>query len=155
MFDPRGELRLILTTAHGDRQIGRLRVCSSTTVGRYRRLAHENGLMLEALEAMTDSDLARTFNPGRVFPKPSVVQPDWTQVALKAKEGHHLNELHEVYVVDAGQAQVMSYRDFLRGYRRHVVAAHPIMRQRHRPGEAAPERPTWPARSAAKPPDMV
>jgi transposase len=136
MFDPRGVLRLILTTAHGDRQIGRLRACSSTTVGRYRRLAHENGLTLEALEAMTDSDLARTFNPGRVFPKPSVAQPDWTQVALKAKEGHHLNELHEVYVAEAGQAPVMSYRGFLRGYRRHVAAAHPIMRQRHRPGEA-------------------
>jgi len=136
MFDPRGVLRLILMTAHSDRQIGRLRACSYSTVGRYRRLAHEKGLTLEALEAMTDGDLARTFNPSRVFPNPSVAQPDWTRVALKVKEGHHLNELHEIYVADAGDADTMSYRGFLRGYRRQVAAAHPIMRQRHRPGEA-------------------
>jgi len=136
MFDPRGVLRLILTTAHSDRQIGRLRTCSYSTVSRYRQLVLDNALTLETLESMTDSDLARVLKPGQVYPAPTVLQPAWAKVALKVKQGHNLCELHEAYVANADGAKTMSYRSFTRGFALYIAVAHPIMRQRHRPGEA-------------------
>lgn len=94
MFDPRGVLRLILTTAYSDRHIGRLLTCSDSTVSRYRRLTHQNGLTLEALEAMTDSDLVKVVKQSRTLPDPSVVRLHRAQAALGVKEGQQFNELN-------------------------------------------------------------
>lgn len=136
MFDPRGVLRLILTTAETNRKIGRLLGCSSTTVGRYRRLAQEQGLTFERLEATTDRQLEKISHPGRTAASP-FAQPDWAQVILKIKEGYNCKELHEDYEAQNwGDRRVMSYRSFLREFVRQTAASHPIMRQRHRPGEA-------------------
>lgn len=136
MFDPRGLLRLILTTAHGNRQIGRMIGCSYTTVARYRSLALELSLTSEGLCALADSDLTGFFNPGRSAPRATgQLQPNWAAVAVKVKAGHHLKDLHDAYIETAGYQPTMSYRDYCRKFRDYDVAAHPIMRQRHRPGE--------------------
>ncbi|KAK0341712.1 hypothetical protein LTR94_025281, partial [Friedmanniomyces endolithicus] len=136
MFDPRGLLRLILTTAYGNRQIGRMICCSYTTVARYRSLALEMSLTSEGLCALSDSDLMRLFNAGRSAPMAiGQLQPDWAAVAVKVKAGHHLKDLHDTYVETAGDQPTISYRDYCRKFREYNVAAHPIMRQRHRPGE--------------------
>ncbi|WP_333897149.1 IS21 family transposase [Brevundimonas aurantiaca] len=136
MFDPRGLLRLILTSAHSDRQIGRMIGCSYSTVARYRLIAHKLSLTGETLCDLADSDLSRLFNPGRSAPRATgQLQPNWAAVALKVKAGHHLKELHDAYSEAAGDQPTMSYRDYCRKFRDYDVAAHPIMRQRHRPGE--------------------
>lgn len=135
MFDPRGVLRLILTTAESNRKIGSLGGCSPSTVARYRRLAGEHSLTCQRLEVITDSELDTIIHPpGTAGPK--FVQPDWSHVILKVKEGYHCKELHGEYEAEFIGEKTMSYRKFLRDYASRVAISHPIMRQRHRPGEA-------------------
>lgn len=136
MFDVRGLLRLILTTAYSNRKIAELTGRSATTVARYCALAQEMNFAIEDLDQATDSDLARLFRAGQVNPASQKFQPDWAEVALKVKAGHHLNELHEAYVFNVGEMRAMSYRAFCRGHSAHTAASHPIMRQRHKPGGA-------------------
>jgi len=65
MFDIRGLLRLILTTAHSHRELGRLTGRSATTVARYRALVQDMNFTLERLDRASDSELERLFSAGQ------------------------------------------------------------------------------------------
>ncbi len=136
MFDIRGLLRLILTTAHSHRELGRLTGRSPTTVARYRALVQDMNFTLERLDRASDSELDRLFRAGQSNTAPHKVQPDWAAVAMKVKAGHHLIEVHEAYALETDDGTRMSYRAFCRGYARHTAASHPVMIQRHKPGGA-------------------
>ena len=136
MFDVRGLLRLILTTAYSHRELGRLTGRSPTTIARYRALVQDLDFTPAQLEDASDSDLERLFRTGHSPATSRKIQPDWNAVALRVKKGLTLLEAHEAYALEAGDRQALSYRSFCRGYARSMAASHPVMIQRHKPGAA-------------------
>jgi len=136
MFDIRGLVRLMLTTAHSNHQIGRLTGRSATTVARYRQIILDHDFDAARLDQSTDADLVRLFRAGQSTQASNKVQPDWHGVALKVKAGHHLVDLHGLYEAEVGTDRAMSYRAFCRGHHAHAAVSHPIMIQRHHPGGA-------------------
>jgi transposase len=136
MFDVRGLLRLILTTAYSHRELGRLTGRSPTTIARYRALVQDMDFTLAQLEGASDSDLDKLFRAGHSPAEPRKTQPDWSVVALRVKKGLTLLEAHEVYALEISDKQALSYRSFCRGYARNTAASHPVMIQRHKPGAA-------------------
>ncbi|WP_304271241.1 IS21 family transposase [Brevundimonas naejangsanensis] len=136
MFDARGLLRLILTTAYSHRELGRLTGRSPTTIARYRALVQDLDFTLAQLGDASDSDLERLFRAGNSPAASRKTQPDWNAVALSVKKGRTLLEAHEAYALEAGDRQALSYRSFCRGYARNMAASHPVMIQRHKPGAA-------------------
>jgi len=100
MFDIRGLLRLILTTAHNHRELGRLTGRSPTAIARYRALVQDMNFTLERLDRAGDSELDRLFSAGQSNAAPQKAQPDWTAVAIKVKAGQHLIEVHEAYALE-------------------------------------------------------
>lgn len=134
MFDARGLLRLILTTAHSHRALGRLTERSPTTVARYRQLAQAVNFTLSDLEKASDQDLERLFCGGRSQKILQQQQPDWSAVALQLKSGFNRSEAYEAYAQGGDGPSTMSYRSFCRGYERYAKIANPVMIQHHRPG---------------------
>ncbi|WP_269219956.1 hypothetical protein [Brevundimonas vesicularis] len=149
----RGLVRLMLTTAHSNHQIGRLTGRSATTVARYRQIILDHDFDVTRLDQSSDADLVRLFRAGQTAQAPNKVQPDWHGVALKVKAGHHLVDLHGLYEAEVGTDRSMSYRAFCRGHHAHAAVSHPLHAPPYHPptetnGGRCPTSPASPARES-------
>jgi len=129
-------LRLILTTALSDRQIGLAVVVSKNTVRRYRHLARQQSLAWDGIQETLPAELESMLNKteGRLTRRRL---PDFAEVhAQLALPAVTLQLLWEEYRL-ASPSDALSYSQFTHHYRQHARHLKLSMRQQHVPGDKA------------------
>lgn len=127
-------VRLILTTSLTDREIGLAAGCSKTTVGRYRRLLGNKGLLWEDLSELGPTGLCQRLNRPRSGGKRKQT-PDLALLhdQLQAK-GMTLQLLWEDYRRE-NPHDALSYSHLAAKLRHYRHTLPTVMRQHHVPGE--------------------
>lgn len=133
--------RLILCTSLGDRAIGRQLDRSGSTVGVWRRRLSELGRSWADLADLGEAEIMRLVHPARWRPRKNFVIPDWAALLaeLRSQKGMTKGLLYEEYSRgDPGPGRCfMSERLFLRRFAEFQGSRDLVLRQTHKPGEAA------------------
>jgi len=130
----REALRLISTSNHSDRMIGRVIGIAPNTVGRYRKIVKNEAYDWNAIEAMNDAEIERILK-SKYFRNNPKVEPDWAQVHREMQlPDVTLQLLWEDYRI-ANPINAYSYSQFTHHYREFKSKLDLTMRQNHRAGE--------------------
>jgi transposase len=97
-------------------------------------IANKTGLTVEALDAMSDTDL-ETLICGRAR-SIKKTHPNWDDERAYMCLGYNLGEAHIRYQENVGYSAALAYSSYCQGYRKHQKTLDPVFRHVHVPGEA-------------------
>lgn len=127
-------LKQAFLTDASPNEIARSRNISHNTVRRAVRLAREAKLTIEALNAISDSELRAIIFPQRS--RSNKVLPDCAREMEYLARGHNLYEAHARYMSEVGIEKALSYSAFCERMRKHRHGMELVFRHVHQPGFA-------------------
>lgn len=134
MFKFRKQLTHMLRTGALPWRTAKLYGGSPTTLRKYRRIALEKKLTLEALEEMADSDLARLM--GSKGNTSSKLHPDWEDEIRYLEKGYNRSEAHLRYSDSVPQGMALSYSAYCENLRNYLAKKDPVFRHVHVPARS-------------------
>ena len=113
--------------------IAQSRGMSHHTVRRWRDVAIAEKLTESDVDNLTDSDLIKIFQSGRVTM--ALLAPDWQFVEEQLAKGYTLLEIHQEYEDQANGRPAMAYSTFCQKFNKEAKQKPVFLRQNHVAGE--------------------
>ncbi len=126
--------KLALSTGASCNAIANSRGVSHHTTRRHLDIALAHNFTEADIEAMTDSEYAALFFPGRM--RSDKIHPIWSEEADYRTKGYNLLECHERYVENVGKDKAIAYSTYCDGMRAYDRSQVVIFRHNHVAGYA-------------------